>query len=464
MPPRFGGAPKCEICNKSVYAAEKIEYDNKVYHEACFKCSMCKMRLNLTATRTLGGQLHCNTCYDKTFAEGGGSMDAFGDANKPKQGKKKTDGASIEDSNIASYGSKDHKDAKLAAAQSETAWEGAGQVPGLAIWRIENFQVVAWPVDQYGTFYSGDSYIVLRTYKATDENGNETDKLLYDVHFWLGKTTSQDEAGTAAYKTVELDDLLGDVPVQYRETEDNESDKFLACFGGEIKLLEGGVESGFKKVKPEEYEPRLLHIKGKGNKVRVKQVPLEVASLNKGDAFLLDTGLMIYEWHGESAGVAEKNKARDIRMGLVNERAGKPKYEVVDALEDNPQFWAAFSYEEGKKPCPEDIADATDDSKVDLFEKKMFRICDASGQVEITQVATGADVTADKLDTNDVFLVDIGTNLYVWIGNGATKQERSKGMQYAVQYLNDDDSRPISTPVCRVMESAPTVPFQNAFS
>ena len=58
-----------------------------------------------------------------------------------------------------------------------------------------------------GSFYNGDSYIVLHTYKKKD-----SDKLHWDVHFWLGQNTTQDEAGTAAYKTVELDDLLGGEP------------------------------------------------------------------------------------------------------------------------------------------------------------------------------------------------------------------------------------------------------------
>ena len=39
----------------------------------------------------------------------------------------------------------------------------------------------------------------------------------YDLHFWIGKYSTQDEYGTAAYKTVELDTLLDDKPVQHRE-------------------------------------------------------------------------------------------------------------------------------------------------------------------------------------------------------------------------------------------------------
>lgn len=101
---------------------------------------------------------------------------------------------------------------KKAAAETEPAWKNAGKEVGLQIWRIEKFKVKSWPKEEYGSFYSGDSYIVLHTYKV--EN-----KIMYNVHFWLGAHTTQDEAGTAAYKTVELDTLLDDVPVQYREVQ-----------------------------------------------------------------------------------------------------------------------------------------------------------------------------------------------------------------------------------------------------
>ena len=42
-------------------------------------------------------------------------------------------------------------------------------------------------------------------------------------------------------------------------------------------------------------------------------------------------------------------------------------------------------------------------------------ISDASGKMEITSVAKGA-LEKKMLDTNDVFLLDTGTEVYVWIG------------------------------------------------
>lgn len=81
----------------------------------------------------------------------------------------------------------------------------------------------------------------------------------------------QDEAGTAAIKTVELDSVLGGRAVQYRELQGYESDKFLSYFKPCIIPMEGGFASGFKTPEEETFETRLYICKGK-RAIRIKQV------------------------------------------------------------------------------------------------------------------------------------------------------------------------------------------------
>jgi len=266
----------------------------------------------------------------------------------------------IEDSNIANYGSKEHHDLKTKAAQSEEAWKGCGQKPGVEIWRIEKFKVVKWPKEQYGSFYTGDAYIVLHTYKAEGK-----DSLLYNLHFWLGTECTQDEQGTAAYKTVELDDFFGGAPVQYREVQGFESPEFLSLFKT-IHIMSGGVESGFNHVKPHEYKARLLHVKGVKDHVRVQQVKQEWKSLNDGDVFILDQGLDIFIWNGSKGGIFEKRKAQEVAGEIRDKRSGKPKLTLLDALEDNDAFWKALGGKPTKDQLPKETPD--DEKKKNLHQ------------------------------------------------------------------------------------------------
>ncbi|KAJ0699838.1 putative villin/Gelsolin, ADF-H/Gelsolin-like domain superfamily [Helianthus annuus] len=147
---------------------------------------------------------------------------------------------------------------------SEPAFQGVGQKVGIEIWRIENLQPVALPYSDYGRFYSGDSYIVLKT-------AGKAGAYKYDIHFWLGKDTSQDEAGTASMKAVELDVVLGSRAVQYRELQGHESSRFLSYFKPCLLPLEGGFSSGIKTPEDENYETRLYTCEGK-RVARLKQV------------------------------------------------------------------------------------------------------------------------------------------------------------------------------------------------
>lgn len=60
----------------------------------------------------------------------------------------------------------------------------------------------------------------------------------HHIHFWLGSQTTPDKSGVAAYKTVELDNFLNGCCIQHRETEGNESSRFLSYFKNGLRYVE----------------------------------------------------------------------------------------------------------------------------------------------------------------------------------------------------------------------------------
>ncbi len=73
-----------------------------------------------------------------------------------------------------------------------------GTKVGIEIWRIEELRPVPWPIELYGKFCSGDSYILLHVCIIYCDlainfcllNCIQTEevrgKLQYHIHFWLG--------------------------------------------------------------------------------------------------------------------------------------------------------------------------------------------------------------------------------------------------------------------------------------
>ena len=359
-------------------------------------------------------------------------------ADNGNKKKWESDGAAVEDSNMAMVGSDEDKAARKAAALGEAAWEGCGAKPGIEIWRIEQFKVVRWPQEEYGNFYKGDSYIVLYT-TADPDSG----KLLYDIFFWLGSESSTDEKGTAAYKTVELDDLKDGLPIQHREVEGHESRGFHALFPT-INYLEGGVESGFNKVEPDAYIAKLLMVRKVDGSIVVNQVPLSCSSLNHGDCFILDAGAKIYTWLGDESSPFEKNKCNLTARNLASSRHGKSTAMDFDMEAD--AFWALLGGEGNIASADEGNEAFARNAEPDPnSEGILFRLSDESGSLMFTEVARG-DLNDTMLDTNDVFVLDTDQELFVWVGAGASDSERRKAMDTAQQYLASHD-RPDYTPI-----------------
>ncbi|KAG8371960.1 hypothetical protein BUALT_Bualt12G0017100 [Buddleja alternifolia] len=323
----------------------------------------------------------------------------------------------------------------------EPAFQGAGQRIGTEIWRIENFVPVPLPKSDYGKFYSGDSYIILQT--SPGKGG----AYLYDIHFWLGKDTSQDEAGAAAIKTVELDAVLGGRAVQYRELQGHESDKFLSYFKPCIIPLEGGVASGFKKAEEEEFENRLYICRGK-RVVRLKQVPFSRSSLNHDDVFILDTKEKIYQFNGANSNIQERAKALEIIQFLKEKyHEGTCDVAIVDdgklqAETDSGEFWVLFG---GFAPIGKKVA-TEDDIIVEKTPPQLYSIID--GQVK----AVDGELSKSLLENNKCYMLDCGAEVFVWVGRVTQVDERKAAIQAAEDFVASQN-RPKSTHITRLIQA-----------
>ncbi|CAG7718970.1 unnamed protein product [Allacma fusca] len=69
---------ECVMCNKRVYAMEKLEVSSKIYHKNCFRCSQCKCLLRMDTFTQNQGVLFCTPHFKQLFKIKGNYDEGFG--------------------------------------------------------------------------------------------------------------------------------------------------------------------------------------------------------------------------------------------------------------------------------------------------------------------------------------------------------------------------------------------------
>ncbi|KAG7294189.1 hypothetical protein NEMBOFW57_004259 [Staphylotrichum longicolle] len=397
----------------------------------------------------------------------------------------------IKDSNIELIGSDlDHK-VKYASAATEPAWNDGrvGVTPGLFVWRIEDFSVVPVPPSAHGQFYSGDSYIILSSQALSPKT--DPTKLTHAIHFLLGAHTTQDEAGTAAYKTVELDAFLRGAAVQHRELQARPSPSFLALFP-RLTFLRGGVASGFRHVvetsppttTPEDEVTTLLRVfkhpssssaaapAPNDGGVIVCEVEPTWRSLDEGDVFILERGAKIWVWQGGRCSPMERAKAAQVVHEMRLAKRGD--VEVVAQGEAGGRAVVRMlggggaESESGVLRAERPVVGAQGVGR-ETEGRRLFRLSDESGRLEFGLVRdVGEGISMRDLDGDDVFVLDdAGKTIWVWEGQGASKAEKAMWLKVAQAYVRkvqgeDESGEAYLTPIAKVREGCESAAFLRA--
>uniref|UniRef100_A0A669BKS1 Villin like n=1 Tax=Oreochromis niloticus TaxID=8128 RepID=A0A669BKS1_ORENI len=340
---------------------------------------------------------------------------------------------------------------------NNNAFKNVRRKPGLQIWTINKMQMDPVPPQAFGNFFEGDCYIM---------SENKGSRQSADIHYWVGRTSSQDEQGAAAIYVTQLDEYLGGSPVQYREVQGYESPRFRSYFKNGLIYKKGGVASGFNHVETNAYNVlRLLHVKGRKD-VTATEVEVSWSSFNKGDIFLLDIGKAIVQWNGPQSNRREKLKAvllaQDIRD---RERGGRAQIGVVEGGDErsSPELMKVLTTVLGPKPSQ--LKEATSDDVPDSAQKnsvRLYHVYDNSGNLVIQEVAK-QPLTQDLLKTSDCFILDNkGSSVMVWKGKKASKEERQGAMNRALSYIKAK-KYPASTTVEVMAEGAESAIFKHLF-
>jgi len=337
-----------------------------------------------------------------------------------------------------------HANPKVAATTGMVD-DGAGVKE---VFRVEMFDLVSLPDDEHGTFFSGDCYVILYAYS---EEGSSKDH--YIIYYWLGANCSQDEAGAAALRTIELDDRLGGLPVQVRVVQGKEPSHFLAIFGGKMTIFQGGRASAFDGDEatnigiPTSY---ILQVKG-SSKLNCKSIQekFSAASLNTNDCFVLVTPDDVIVWYGKGSTGDEREMAKTIALG----KSGDPEFMFEG--QEKKHFWKTLG---GKQPYFDEKVLKQDE---EVSDPRLFQLSNASGNISVEEFV---EFGQDDLIEEDVMLLDASHTIFAWFGALSNKQEKQECVRIAKEYLDScPNERDGDTPIMLIKQGMEPPNFTGHF-
>jgi hypothetical protein len=159
-----------------------------------------------------------------------------------------------------------------------------------------------------------------------------------------------------------------------------------------------------------------------------------------GDVYLFDDESTIYVWIGTKCSVDEKTAGAANARTLDQERGGAAKIVTIDQGQETPNFLKAIAKIGAMKIVEKNIAktmlkDVVTGDWAQFSEHKnvLYRV--SSEEFESIDAIKMIQVpfSKDSLASEDCFVADLGTKVYIWQGNACNVKEKVKAGQWARQ-------------------------------
>jgi len=153
--------------------------------------------------------------------------------------------------------------------------------------------------------------------------------------------------------------------------------------------------------------------------------------------FGLLTSSEVYIWAGKGSSKEENTVA----VSALKTLQGSRKVVSVAEGSEPESFWEALG---GKAEYAQakEVAEGQRDPR-------LFQCSNVTGSFKLTEQF---NFVQDDLINDDVMILDLFTDVFVWIGKDSQKEEKDKAMQTAMEFVSGaSDGRSKSTPIWRVM-------------
>lgn len=375
---------------------------------------------------------------------------------------------------------------------SEIFDQNAGLRPGVEVWVIDEFCPRRYDMEEFqGSLLDGDCYIILetRTLEADDSFGAQGG-LDWRIFYWIGKNASLDKRACSAVHAVYLRNFLGAEGQTAREEQGDESPDFLALFGGSLTVLEGAQGyTGFFHVEAKEVIVKLYRLFGQEKDMHVVSMPLTPLSLDPKYVYLVDGDSKIYVWMGSQARVIIQTRGRLLAEKIAQkERLNEAEILVESEGKESNEFLAVLlglwkpppllnpNIDESDLQAPKAAGAADPDAAKRALEEErqahkqkiltnhpkpptvetkpapprdfipldwkvprpiLYDVKLGRGYLELlqTELPTG-QLTRALLQSQNVYLVDCGGELYVWMGKKSAKFLRYAGFKLAQELMD----------------------------
>uniref|UniRef100_A0A5B7BTV7 Putative villin-4 n=1 Tax=Davidia involucrata TaxID=16924 RepID=A0A5B7BTV7_DAVIN len=258
------------------------------------------------------------------------------------------------------------------------------------------------------------------------------DKEEYLIGTWFGKKSVEEDRGAAISQASKMVESLKFLPAQARIYEENEPIQFFSIFQSFI-VFKGGLSDGYKNYISEKELPdetytedglALFRVQGSGpENMQAIQVEPVASSLNSSYCYIFHSGSSVFTWSG-SLTTTEDQELIERHLDLI-----KPNMQSKAQKEgaESEQFWDLLG---GKSEYPGQKIGRGAEGDPHLFSCTFSK-----GELKVTEIY---NFNQDDLMTEDIFILDCHSEIFVWVGKQVDSKNRVHASTIGEKFIECD--------------------------